>query len=462
MNKYDAIIIGFGRGGHSLAAALAGHGWNVALVERSAERYGGACVNVACIPTKTMIHYSKLSEACGPSAPARQALNYRDAVNVTAKLTAAMRKARYDGVVQRDRLTLYTGEASFRSTRQVVVRTADGEVSLEGKKIIIDTGSEPVVPEVTGLRESKRVYTSESMLKRPELPRELVIIGGGYVGLEFAFMYAGFGSHVTVLDNGPRLLPREDEDIVACVRKAIDMKGIVFHENAWVQSVRDEKDKTVVAYVNQTTENLHELTADAVLAATGRKPAVENLNLQAAGVRLNDRGAIETDIRLRTSAPDIWAVGDVHGNPMFTYVSQDDFRIVCDQLLGDGKRTTLDREPFPTAMFIDPPLARIGLSEEEAFRAGCPIKVARLAASEMGRARTLGQPEGLMKVVVNADTGHLIGCTFFCAEANEMINLAAVAIHVRLDYRCLRDLIFTHPSMSEAFNKLLSLIDRHV
>lgn len=438
-----------------MAMALADRGWNVALIERSEKRYGGSCVNVACIPTKALIHHAKLSEACGPLSKARQAMNYREAIDATAKLTASIRKASYESVVGQDRLTLYTGEASFRSPRQIVVRTAGGDVLLEGEKICIDTGSIPVIPDLSGVSESRRVYTSETILELRELPQNLVIVGGGYVGLEYAFLYAGFGSHVTVLDNHPGLLPHEDDDIVACVRKAIDEKGIVFHENVWVQAVHDRDSETVVSYVNLTTENFHEIGADAVLLAAGRKPETESLNLPAAGVRVDDRGAIDTDPQLRTSAPHIWAIGDVNGNPMFTYISQDDYRIVYDQLLGDGRRSTLDREPVPTTMFIDPPLARIGLSEEEAFRAGCPIRVARMPASEMGRAQTLGQPEGLMKIVVNAETGRLVGCAFFCVEANEMINLAAVAIRARLDYRFLRDQIFTHPSMSEAFNKLL-------
>ncbi|WP_106830781.1 FAD-dependent oxidoreductase [Parabacteroides pacaensis] len=459
MNKYDAVIIGFGRGGKSLAAELAGKGWKVAIIERSEEMYGGSCVNVACIPTKAMIHFAALSECRKTLSFTQQSVVYREAVNSVDRLTSSMRKANYEKVVNKENLTLITGEASFRSPHQLIVKTMEGELVIEADKIFINTGSLPIIPSITGIEKSKRVYTSESLLKLQQLPRHLVIIGGGYVGLEFAFMYAAFGSQVTLLDTHPQILPHEDDDIAYYVRKAIEEREIVFHKNVMVQSIRDEKNASIVSYVNLSTENLHELPADAVLIAVGREPDIKSLDLEAAGIHLNDHGAIETDAHLHTSVPGIWAMGDVKGGPMFTYVSLDDYRIIIDELFGKGQRTVFDRDPIPTTLFIEPPLAKIGVGEEEAFRVGCNIKVAKLLASEMGRAKTLGQTEGLMKIVVNADTNHIIGCTFFCVEANEMINLAAVAIHAKLDYRFMRDQVFTHPSMSEAFNKLLSLIE---
>lgn len=459
MNKYDAIIIGFGRGGKSLARELAGKGWKVAMVERSEKMYGGSCVNVACIPTKAMIHFAQVSEYRQPLSFAQQSILYREAVEATDKITASIRKVNYDNIMEQGNITLYTGEATFRAPHEVVVKTVDKEFVLGSEKIFINTGSIPVIPPIIGINESERVYTSEKMLKLKDLPRHLVIIGGGYVGLEFASMYAGFGSQVTVLDNHPSLLPNEDDDIVFYIKKALEGRQIVLHENVMVQSIRDEGRETIVSYVNLSSENVHEIPADAVLIATGRKPDIEELHLETAGIEVNDHGAIEVDQYLQTSVPNIWALGDVKGGRMFTYISQDDYRIIADNLFSDGKRSVIDREIIPTVLFIEPPLAKIGLGEEEAFRAGCNIKVAKLAASEMGRARTLGQPVGLMKIVVNADTNHIIGCTFFCVESNEMINLAAVAMRAKLDYRFMRDQIFTHPSMSEAFNKLLSLID---
>lgn len=459
MNKYDAVIIGFGKGGKTLAADLAKQGWSIALIERSAEMYGGACINVACIPTKTMVHYSEVSGCRQFESFHRQAAFYREAVLATAELVSSMRKKNYENLQNNEKITVFTGEASFLSPHEIKIKTAEDEFSIEGKKIIINTGSEPVIPPIIGIHSSKRVYTSETLLKLQELPRRLAIIGGGYVGLEFASMYARFGSQVTVLDNHPQLLFKEDEDIAFCVKKTLEKKGIVFHQDTLVQSVHDTAEETIVSYINLSSENLHELPADAVLVATGRKAAIEMLDLSAAGVNINDHRAIETDMHLRTSAPSVWAIGDVKGGAQFTYVSLDDYRIVYDELCGKGKRTVPDREPIPKAIYIDPPLATIGVGEEEAFRAGCNIKVAKLAASEIGRSRTLGQPEGLLKIVVNSDTNRIIGCAFFCVEAAEMINLAAVAIHAKLDYRFLRDQVFTHPSMSEAFNKLLSLIE---
>lgn len=459
MKRYDAIIIGFGKGGKTLAAELADKGWKVAMIEQSADMYGGSCINVACIPTKNMIHFARMSECRQPLSFAQQSVLYRDAVEATQRLTADMRRANLDRLMATGNVTLYNGHARFVSSHELAVTTEQGEEHLGSVKIFINTGSVPVIPPLTGAGESRRVYTSEQLLKVRELPRRLVIVGGGYVGLEFATMYTLFGSQVTVLDNHPKLLPNDDDDIAYYMRKNLEGQQIMLHENVLAQSVHDRENDAVVSYVNLTTEQMHEIEADAVLLATGRRPYTEGLGLEEAGIKVTDRGAIEVNQHLETSVPNIWALGDVKGGPMFTYISLDDFRVVNDDIFGKGKLTTRDREPIPTTVFTEPPLAKVGLGEEEAFRAGCNIKVAKLAAAEIGRARTLGQPEGLMKVVVNADTNRLIGCTFFCAEANEIINLAALAIHAGLDYRVLRDQVFTHPSMSEAFNKLLSLID---
>ncbi|MCC8171496.1 MAG: FAD-dependent oxidoreductase [Parabacteroides sp.] len=460
MNKYDAVIIGFGKGGKTLAAALAGKGWTVALVERSAQMYGGACINVACIPTKAMVHLAGIARCRKFPSFEQQASFYREAIATTNKLVTKLREKNYELLHNNDRITVITGEAAFVSPHEIEITTATSRFTVRGEKIFINTGSEPVIPSVTGVTASRRVYTSETMLRLEALPRRLVIVGGGYVGLEFASMYAGFGSQVTVLDHHPRLLPKEDDDIASSVKKTLEKKGIVFHEDVLVQSVHDEANETTISYIHLSTEAMHRIPADAVLLATGRKPTVERLNLEAAGVQTDEHGAIDADLHLHTSAPHIRVMGDAKGAPLFTYVSLDDYRIVADELFGDGHRTTADREPIPSVVYIDPPLATIGLREEEAFLCGCNIRVARLAASEIGRALTLEEPEGLLKIVVDADTNRIIGCAFFCAGADEIINLAAVAIHAKLDYRLLRDQVFTHPSMSEAFNKLLSLIDR--
>ena len=281
-----------------------------------------------------------------------------------------------------------------------------------------------------------------------KLPRRLVIIGGGYIGLEFASMYASFGSQVTVLESYPELIVREDRDIAASVKETLEKKGIVFRMNAKVQSVKHISD-------SQTGEVV-ELEADAVLLATGRRPNTKDLNLEVAGVETDARGAIIVDEYLKTTQPNIRAVGDVKGGLQFTYISLDDYRIIREDLFGDKERTTNDRNPVSYSVFIDPPLARIGLNEEEARKQNLDIIIKKLPVMAIPRAKTLGETDGLLKAVIDKNTGKILGCMLFAPDSSEVINIVAVAMKTGQDYTFLRDFIFTHPSMSEALNDLFS------
>ena len=296
-----------------------------------------------------------------------------------------------------------------------------------------------------------RVYTSTSIMELTELPAQLVIVGGGYIGLEFASMYASFGSQVTVLEGSSELISREDRDIADSVREVLEQKGIVFRLNARVQSVKGSD----VIYRDAVTGEEHQLQADAILLATGRRPNTAGLNLAAAGVEVNERGAIVVDDYLLTTNPKIHAIGDVKGGLQFTYISLDDYRILREDLFGAGERKVSDRDPVSYSVFIDPPLSRIGLSEAEARKKGLNIKVNKLPVAAIPRARTLGDTNGLFKVVVDADTDKILGCTLFGPESSEVINLVAMAMKTGQEYTFLRDFVFTHPSMSEALNDLM-------
>ena len=289
-------------------------------------------------------------------------------------------------------------------------------------------------------------------MERKDLPEKLIIVGGGYIGLEFASMFASFGSQVVVLEGNSELISREDRDIASVVKETLEKKGIVFCLNAKVQSIHEGK----VVYRDAVNSELHSLEADAVLLATGRKPNTAGLNLQAAGVKVNERGAIIVDGHLRTTNPNIRAIGDVKGGLQFTYISLDDYRIIREDLFGNGRRNLNDREPVSYSVFIDPPLSRIGLSEEEAVRKGLNIKVNKLPVAAIPRARTLGNTVGLFKVVVDVDTNQIVGCTLFGPESGEVINSVAMAMKTNQPYTFLRDFIFTHPSMSEALNDLMN------
>ncbi len=456
MNAFDVIIIGFGKGGKTLAAEFAKRGQKVAIIERSDKMYGGTCINIGCIPTKTLVHQAKMASALKDATFEERSEFYRNAVSVKESVTSALRNKNYHNLADSPNVTVYTGIGSFVSADVVAVRTATEEIRLTSKQIIINTGAETVIPPIEGVAGNPFVYTSTSIMELADLPRRLVIIGGGYIGLEFASMYASFGSQVTVLESYPELIAREDRDIAASVKETLEKKGIVFRMNAKVQSVNRVEDKAIVTFADSQTNEVFVLEADAVLLATGRRPNTKDLNLEVAGVEVDVRGAIIVDEYLKTTNPNIRAVGDVKGGLQFTYISLDDYRIVREDLFGDKERRTGDRNPVSYSVFIDPPLSRVGLNEEEARRQNRDIIVKKLPVMAIPRAKTLGETDGLLKAIIDKNTGKILGCVLFAPDSGEVINTVAVAMKTGQDYTFLRDFIFTHPSMSEALNDLFS------
>ena len=457
MKQYDAIIIGFGKAGKTLAAELSNRGWQVAVVERSSMMYGGTCPNIACIPTKTLVHEAGIAALLYHDDYPKQANLYKQAIGRKNRLTSFLRNNNYERVSKRPNVTVYTGEGSFVSANIIKVALPEGDIELQGKEIFINTGSTPIIPAIDGIKESQKVYTSTTLLDLNVLPQHLIIVGGGYIGLEFASMYAEFGSKVTLLEGGNRFMPRNDQDIANSVKEVLEKKGIEIHLNARAQSIHDTNDGVTLTYSDVSDGTPYFVDGDAILIATGRKPMIEGLNLQAAGIGVDAHGAIVVNDQLRTTVPHVWAMGDVKGGPQFTYLSLDDFRIIRDQLFGDKKRDIGDRDPVPYAVFIDPPLAHIGLTEEEALKRGYSFKVSRLPATSVVRSRTLKQTDGMLKAIVNDHSGKIMGCTLFCAEAPEIINIVAMAMKTGQHYTFLRDFIFTHPSMSEGLNELFDI-----
>lgn len=456
MNVFDVIIIGFGKGGKTLAAEYAKHGQKVAIIERSDKMYGGTCINIGCIPTKTLVHQAKIASGRKAATFEEKSEFYRNAIALKENVTDTLRNKNYHNLADNPNVTVYTGTGSFVSSDTVAVRTATEELQLTSQQIIINTGAETIIPPIDGIAENPFVYTSTSIMELTALPRQLVIVGGGYIGLEFASMYASFGSEVTVLESYPTLIVREDRDIAASVQETLEKKGIVFRMNAKVQSVKHTADKAIVAYTDAQTGETVRLEADAVLLATGRRPNTKDLNLSAAGVEVDARGAIIVDERLKTTNPNIRAVGDVKGGLQFTYISLDDYRIIREDVFGDKERKTTDRNPVSYSVFIDPPLARIGLNEEEARKQNLDIIVKKLPVTAIPRAKTLGETDGLLKAIIDKNTKKILGCTLFAPDSSEVINTVAVAMKTGQDYTFLRDFIFTHPSMSEALNDLFA------
>lgn len=457
MKQYDAIIIGFGKAGKTLAAELSNRGWQVAVVERSSMMYGGTCPNIARIPTKTLVHEAGIAALLYHDDYPKQANLYKQAIGRKNRLTSFLRNNNYERLSKRPNVTVYTGEGSFVSANIIKVALPEGDIELQGKEIFINTGSTPIIPAIDGIKESQKVYTSTTLLDWNVLPQHLIIVGGGYIGLEFASMYAEFGSKVTLLEGGNRFMPRNDQDIANSVKEVLEKKGIEIHLNARAQSIHDTNDGVTLTYSDVSDGTPYFVDGDAILIATGRKPMIEGLNLQAAGIGVDAHGAIVVNDQLRTTVPHVWAMGDVKGGAQFTYLSLDDFRIIRDQLFGDKKRDIGDRDPVPYAVFIDPPLAHIGLTEEEALKRGYSFKVSRLPATSVVRSRTLKQTDGMLKAIVNDHSGKIMGCTLFCAEAPEIINIVAMAMKTGQHYTFLRDFIFTHPSMSEGLNELFDI-----
>ena len=443
--NYDIVVIGFGKAGKTLAAKFSKAGKSVALVEKDKNMYGGTCINVGCIPSKRLITDASKT----PSGEfEKKAQYYKETVAEKKKLIAALNKANYDKIAAAG-VDIIDGTASFKDDHHIIVTTEDGNVEIEAEKFIINTGSVTIIPKIEGAN-SKGVYTSESMMNLDELPKELTIVGGGYIGLEFASMYADFGSKVTVVQDGDVFLPREDEDIAKAIRDVLEAKNVEIVTGAKVTKVDEGKLYYEVAGESKT------LDSDAILLAVGRRPNTDGLGCENAGVKLTERGAVETDEHLKTSVSNIWAAGDVCGKLQFTYISLDDSRIIWDEIMGEDKRTTQNRGAFSYSVFINPPFSRAGMSEKEAKAAGIEYKVLSLSANAIPKAKVLRKTDGLLKALVTAD-GTILGAELFCEESYEMINFIKLAMDHGIKARDIANFIFTHPTMSESLNDLFAM-----
>lgn len=450
---YDAVIIGFGKGGKTLAGKLAKCGKKVALAEMDANMYGGTCINVGCIPSKSLIISASKVDPQAPYAERNRA--FQAAVAEKRRLTAMLRGKNFDKLDQLDNVTIYTGRARFTGPLQIEVATAQGVSLLEAGQVFVNTGSTPRIPAIEGVKDTPGVYTSAGLMDLEALPRRLVIIGGGYIGLEFSSMFAAFGSAVTVLQDSGTFLPNEDEDVAAAIQGLLEQQGVVFHLNAKTRRVaRGAEGPLITVEVDGRAEHIE---ADAVLTAVGRAPNTAGLNCEAAGVELTARGAVKVDELLRSSAPNVWALGDVAGSPQHTYMSLDDSRIVWAQLASGKAHSTAERQNIPYSVFLSTPYSRVGLNEREAKANGLKVKIAKLPAAAVPKAQVLQTPAGFLKAVVDADTGKILGAMLLCAESYETINLVKLAMDLDADYTVLRDRIYTHPTMTEALNDLFDL-----
>lgn len=457
MKKYDAIIIGFGKAGKTLAGFLAGKGQNVALIEESDKMYGGTCINVGCIPSKSLVNSVERLENKDLSTFTERKDYYEKSVDKKEALITALRGKNYEMLASKENIDIYNGKGSFVSNKIVNIEKNGENIQIEGEKIFINTGSETIIPNIKGLKESKNILTSKSLMELKELPRKLIIIGAGYIGLEFASTYAGFGSEVVIIDASDDILKREEKEAADRVKKILEAKGVTFYLNSKVEEIFDDENDSSIAISNGNGEII-QFNGDKILVAIGRKANTQGLELEKAGVQVDERGNIIVNEKLETTAPNIWALGDVKGGLQFTYISLDDFRIIRDNVYGNGNRSLNDRNVVPYTTFLSTPLSRVGLSEKEAIEKGFDVKVGKIEAMAIPKGKIEGKSEGFLKVVVDAKTDKILGATLLCNTSHEMINIIALAMKGNLPYQIIRDMIFTHPTMSESLNDLFGSV----
>ncbi|MGB9754854.1 MAG: mercuric reductase [Roseiflexus castenholzii] len=456
IKAFDVIIIGAGQAGGPFAGACARKEWRTALVE--AAHIGGTCVNAGCTPTKTMIASARVAHL------ARRAADYGvSASDVSVNLPVVRQRKRAmvrdwrsgsERHLQQDGVEIIMGLAQFVDPRTISVTLNEGGVrTLSAETVIINTGARPSTPDLPGLTDVP-FLDSTSIMELGEVPDHLLVLGGGYVGLEFGQMFHRFGSRVTIVQRGERLLAREDADIADAVAAILREDGIEVILNSDARRVERNAGNSIVLTVT-TPDGERTITGSHLLVATGRVPNSDRLNLAAAGVAVDRRGNIAVDERLATNVPGIYAVGDVTGGPAFTHISYDDFRILKTNLIDGGDRTTQGRM-VPYTVFIDPQLGRVGLSEEAARALGYEVRIATLPMSSVARAIEVGETRGFMKAVVDARTDQILGFAMLGIEGGEIMSAVQLAMQGGLTAATLHETVFAHPTLAESLNNLFA------
>jgi pyruvate/2-oxoglutarate dehydrogenase complex dihydrolipoamide dehydrogenase (E3) component len=455
--RFEILVLGSGAGGKLLAWHMAQSGRRTAVVER--RWIGGSCPNVNCMPSKNEIHSAKVASLVrhgaeygartGPVEIDMGTVRELKRHMVDRQIAAHLHNYETSGT------ELIMGSGRFVAPRTLEVQLNDGGTRLlVGDRVFINVGTHAAIPGVPGL-EAARPLTNIEALELDYLPSHLIVLGGGYVGLELAQAYRRFGSRVTVIEHGPQIMSREDPDVSEALHRILTDEGIQFLVSAEILRVQGRSGKEV-ALVARVVSGEQTIEGSDILVAVGRIPNTADIGLDKAGVELDAHGFVRVNERLETSAPDVWAIGECAGSPQFTHVSEDDFRIVRDNLAG-GTRSTRDRL-VPYCMFTDPPLARVGLSEADARRDGVDVRVARLPISRVLRAQTTGETQGFMKALIGGRHDRILGFTMIGAEAGEVVAAVQAAMLAELPYSRLRDAVLAHPTMAEGLGPLLSTV----
>jgi pyruvate/2-oxoglutarate dehydrogenase complex dihydrolipoamide dehydrogenase (E3) component len=444
--KYDAIIVGSGQGGNPLAHRLADLGWSVALIEK--KHLGGTCINVGCTPTKTMVHRAQVAHYARNSA--RWGVNTTNVSVDLAKIVAqkdevvlSFRSGQQKQVDKRPNLRLYRAHARFVAPHQLKV----GDDLLESEKIFLDTGGRPSIPAIPGLFDLPYL-TNESIMQLTDIPEHLLILGGGYIGLEFGQMFRRYGSRVTVLHTGAQIVPREDSEISSELQKALEAEGIQFVLSA--STTRAEKKNGSIALSYDSPVGSAMTTGSHLLVATGRIPNTDDLGLDKAGIATDKNGYIKVNSRLETNVPGIWALGDCKGGPAFTHISYNDFQIVYGNLV-EGKNLSIENRLVPYCVFTDPQLGGVGITEKEARAKGFRLKIGRCPMTYVARAIERGETAGLMKLVVDASNDRILGASILASEGGELVQILGTLMLANQPYTLLKGAIYIHPTLAEGF-----------
>jgi len=457
---YDAVVIGSGQGGNPLAGALAGAGRKTAVIER--EHVGGTCINEGCTPTKTMVASAKVAYLDRRSADygVRNGPVNVDMVEVRRRKRAIVDTFR-GGSEQRledaENLQLIRGEARFTGPKELEVRLDRGEaVRISAENVFINVGARPGSVPVDGL-DAVPTLDSTKIMELDEVPEHLLVLGGGYVGIEFAQMFRRFGSEVTVVQRGTQLLSREDADVAEAVAEILYGDGVEVLLATEAQGVRQDESGGIRLTVNEAAGE-RTLSGSHLLVAAGRPPNTDLLNLEAAGIETDERGFVEVNERLETNVPGVYALGDAKGGPAFTHISYDDYRVIEANLL-NGENATITDRLVPYTVFIDPQLGRVGLSEAEAREQGRDVRVASIPMSYVPRALEMDESRGMMKAVIDGETSEILGCAILGVEGGEIMAMIQIAMMGKLPYTALRDGVFAHPTLAESLNKLFATVD---
>ena len=455
-NHYDAIILGSGQGGKPLALALGKAGWRTAIIER--KFIGGTCVNTGCTPTKTMVGSARVAymSSRGEEFGIHTQLTGVSMERIRQRKDEIVLQSRNGGekaLLNAKNVDLIYGNARFTGPKSIYVKKRDGdELNLTADKIFIDTGARTTLPSIAGfdaIRSLPNILDNASIMELDQLPEHLLILGGGYIGVEFSQMFRRFGSRVTIVQAGDQLLAHEDSDMAGEVTKILREDGIDILFNAKTLQLSGDKNKITMQVQldgrQQAVEGTH------LLVAIGRTPNTEDLDLPAAGIATDDRGFLRVNSRLETNVPGVYGIGDVKGGPAFTHISYDDFRILRDNLI-DGKNASTDGRMVPYTVFIDPQLGRIGVTEKEARQNGLKFRIAKMPMTYVARAKEFGESRGLMKVLVDAQSDQILGAAILGTEGGEIAAMLQLAMMGKIPYPVLLNGVFAHPTLSESLN----------